>query len=118
MLDLSTELFTECLKRAWGPSYYIPAVSEEVPISRMNVEQSAAEQAIDLGPLNLIAGELVQIAGLNARPGLNGRVGTVVRWVPTRGRYEVQVDGEAAPLGLRPGNMTCVMDESLIEEVD
>ena len=52
------------------------------------------------------AGALVTIHALQGRPELNGKSGTVVRWVPDRGRYEVQVPGEAKYMGLRPENLT------------
>ena len=31
----------------------------------------------------------------------------MVRWTPVRGRYEVQVPGEAKSVGLRPENLEC-----------
>ena len=49
--------------------------------------------AEDTGPLSLGAGAAVTIHGLRGRPELNGKSGTVMQWMPARGRYEVQVPG-------------------------
>lgn len=52
----------------------------------------------------------VRIGGLQARPELNGRCGTAVKYQPVvegrPGRFAVNVDGEEAPVLLKLANLT------------
>lgn len=45
------------------------------------------------------------IRGLQARPELNEKNATVLKWVEDKGRYQVQIEGENKPLGVRPQNL-------------
>jgi len=53
----------------------------------------------------MTSGTEVTLAGLQSRPELNGRPGRVVSQA-ANGRIGVQVEGEAAPLSLKPENLT------------
>ena len=51
------------------------------------------------------AGSRVEVHGLRGAPELNGRVGSVVRWVAAKGRWEVRLDGEGGIKRVKPGNL-------------
>jgi hypothetical protein len=63
-----------------------------------------------------LTGKVVRLEGLQARPDLNGRTGTVVRFVTERGRYQVELDatdettGETS-LAVRVENLKLVHGE-------
>ena len=60
----------------------------------------------------------VRIQGIAARPELNGRTGDAVRFVRSKGRWEVQLEGGdpgVAPIGLRPGNLEPLWDHHSVE---
>jgi hypothetical protein len=48
----------------------------------------------------------VEVNGLTARPDLNGKSATVVKYVADRGRYHVKVDKGAEETYLRPANVS------------
>lgn len=54
---------------------------------------------------SLSPGDRITVAGLNARPELNGRGGVVGVFDPSKGRYAVTLDNEDAPMLLKPGNL-------------
>jgi len=56
-----------------------------------------------------LSGRRVRIEGLAARPELNGRCGVARRFDVAKGRYEVVVEGEAAPLLLKGANLLTVI---------
>lgn len=58
----------------------------------------------------LHAGQSVTITGLQGRGDLNGRQGTVQRWVEDRQRYQVAIDGEETPIGVRRANLVAAME--------
>lgn len=61
----------------------------------------------------LAPGSRIQIHGITGRPELNGRIGSLARYVRSKARWEVLLDGEVegfAPLGLRPGNLKPLWD--------
>merc|ERR1719401_736171 len=64
--------------------------------------------------VTLTAGSRVRVQGLKGRPELNSQIGTVLRFVADRGRWEVQIDGaakNAAPLGLKEENLEALPDK-------
>ena len=71
-------------------------------------QPGAAEKLDDLMRLPMVMpGTPVMVAGLSARPQLNGRVGTV-HGLPSAsrpGRVTVLLDGETSPVSIREGNL-------------
>ena len=56
-------------------------------------------------PTSNFLGKLVEIVGLQGRPELNGRVGTVEGWEPSTSRYEVHVAPRHDRVHVRPRNV-------------
>lgn len=57
-------------------------------------------------------GSAVEIHGLKAKPELNGRLGTVVAYVPDRCRYQVKTKDEGTEMYLKPDNVRKVANPS------
>lgn len=55
-----------------------------------------------------LVGAHVTLAGLNARPDLNGRRGMVLSYSAERGRVGVKIEGEPKPLSLKPSSLAVV----------
>ena len=72
-------------------------------VAANNAAAASSPTAADGGIIT--AGARVRVEGLKAKPQLNGKVGTAVKWVTARGRWLVRVDGDRRPLGLKPGNL-------------
>ena len=51
-------------------------------------------------------GARVELHGLQKAPELNGKSGVVERWDERQGRWQVRVDGDPKPRGLRSGNLS------------
>ena len=47
-------------------------------------------------------GTVVRVFGLSARPELNDRIGRIMGWVKEKGRYQVKLETEAEPIGVKP----------------
>ena len=47
----------------------------------------------------------MRVTGLSSRPELNGRVGTALRFVGEKKRWEIRMEGEPSTLALRPENL-------------
>lgn len=45
------------------------------------------------------------VEGLTSKPELNGRLGTVTDWFPSKGRFAVKLEAVTAPLLLKPHNV-------------
>ena len=52
-------------------------------------------------PPSLVAGDRVEIGGLQGAPQHNGKEGVVTGWVKAKRRYAVEVEGLAKPLAVR-----------------
>jgi len=59
----------------------------------------------------------VRLHSLKKRDDLNGRQGTLVRYVEKRGRWAVEVEGEETPVMLLESNLELFSDVALVEEV-
>merc|ERR1712039_693373 len=82
----------------------------EESIGRYHVEVEGCSGVLSLRPRNLIQNCRIEIAGLEAKPELNGRHGQIFGFDEARGRYLVAALEGPTPqqaLSLQPGN--CVL---------
>ena len=56
----------------------------------------------------LSPGEEIEVNGLIKRPELNGVRGKVLRHIPAKGRWEVELSDGHGVVALKPGNITSV----------
>lgn len=69
-------------------------------------------------PITMGPGAEVAIVGLKSKPELNGQCGKVVRFDPSKGRYEVQLEGERDGLALKRDNLVQLGAVSLLAPAD
>lgn len=66
--------------------------------------------------LKSFIGREVRLAGLRAKPELNGAVGVCERFDKTQGRYAVRLPGHEKPLAVKGGNLELVEDSGAGKE--
>lgn len=67
---------------------------------------------------NFFKGERVIIEGLQSKPHLNGKYGTVEKHMAAKGRYAVKLDSGGTPVLLKPENLSLEEDETGYSESD
>jgi len=72
-----------------------------------------SRQAPPAPPYTLPASTGVVIKGLKGAPEHNGKSGKIQSWDESKGRYEVDIDGDA-PLSLKPVNLTQVCSAEVV----
>eukprot|EP00929_Paragymnodinium_shiwhaense_P113734 TRINITY_DN82036_c0_g1_i1.p1 TRINITY_DN82036_c0_g1~~TRINITY_DN82036_c0_g1_i1.p1 ORF type:complete len:252 (+),score=71.34 TRINITY_DN82036_c0_g1_i1:73-828(+) len=80
--------------------------------------RDAFEEAVKGGAVVFSAGDRVAVKGLESKPELNGRIGTLQKFVPDKGRFAVILDAEGGNgysgtgLLLKPGNIAKAEEET------
>jgi len=107
---LAPELKGERLADVVPPVSRILASSQEQQAVR-----AAGSAQVPAGRPELSPGDVVQVAGLQARPELNGCRGRLGRWIADRQRWEVRLESRKVgdpPLGLKATHLERVATES------
>jgi hypothetical protein len=79
-------------------------LSEILALSKIKVSSARPDQAAELAVTPLL-GMRVAINGLVAKPELNGRTGTAVRFDDDEGRYWVELDDTSSSCMIKPCNL-------------
>ena len=101
--------FSEALRwfrkaEAAGNSQAAAAIEHVLQAQRGLHEQKASEFT-QAPPPTISIGAPVELCGLQAKPGLNGRRGVVVKFIGASGRYRVQLDEGSGEFNLKAENL-------------
>ena len=94
----------------------MPPTKEPGPASAKAAKQAVPEPRPSETSAKLV-GCSVTIAGLTARPELNGKHGVCASFHTAKGRYAVKIDGFSEPMLLKPDNLT-ENEGTPLEDVD
>ncbi|KAL7541886.1 hypothetical protein ACHAXR_011333 [Thalassiosira sp. AJA248-18] len=91
-------------------------VKKFVPQSkRYVVELEDSQETMSVKPENMLQHVHVTLHDIQSQPELNGKMGTVITWCPTKGRYNIYVASVKKVVSLKPGNV--VLETGIVARV-
>ena len=83
---------------------------------RYVVELEDEEESISVKPENLLQHVHVTLNDIQSQPELNGKIGTVITWCPSKERYSIYVASVKKVVSLKPGNV--VLETGIVARVN
>jgi curved DNA-binding protein CbpA len=82
---------------------------------RYLVQLEDSDEVMAVKPANLLQHVHVRIYGLEAKPELNGKTGTIIAWNPNSERYSIYVMAVSKAVSLKPQNV--ILDEGTVGQI-
>ena len=90
-------------------------VSYTVSSGRYVVQLEDTEETMSVKPSNLLQHVHVRVHGLQSKPELNGRMGTVITWNQATERYNIYVTSLKQVVSLKPTNV--ILEEGTVGQI-
>ena len=74
-----------------------------------------SEETMAVKPSNLLQHVHVRLHGIESKPELNGKTGTIIAWNPNTERYSIYVMAMSKAASLKPGNV--ILDEGTVGQI-
>mmetsp|Transcript_20099 Transcript_20099/g.29828 ORF Transcript_20099/g.29828 Transcript_20099/m.29828 type:complete len:363 (-) Transcript_20099:156-1244(-) len=91
-------------------------IQQYVPSSgRYVVQLEDSDETLSVKPSNILQHVHMRVHGIESRPELNGKTGTVIAWDPSAERYKIYVMSVEKVMSLKPGNV--VLDKGTVGQI-
>jgi len=82
---------------------------------RYVVELEDSEETLSVKPSNILQHVHMKVYGIESRPGMNGKTGTIVAWNPNTERYNVYLMALKEVVSLKPANV--ILDNGTVGQI-
>jgi hypothetical protein len=82
---------------------------------RYVVELEDSDETLSVKPSNLLQHVPMKVYGIESKPGMNGKTGTIVAWNPSTERYNVYLIALKAVVSLKPANV--ILDNGTVGQI-
>lgn len=82
---------------------------------RYVVQLEDSEETMAVKPSNLLQHVHVRLHGIESKPELNGKTGTIIAWNPTAERYSIYVVAQKKAVSLKPNNV--ILDAGTVGQI-
>lgn len=91
-------------------------IKQYIPSSgRYVVQLEDSDETLSVKASNLLQHVHMRVHGIESRPELNGKTGTVIAWNPSSERYNIYVMSVEKVMSLKPGNV--VLDKGTVGQI-